>query len=456
MKSKYVVLLAICSLFCAWGCACKGDDPQDSSSSSSETVYTETEAILSVNHEAVTIGVGETFTLVAEAENMDNPTFAWAVDGDAASDVVSLSASGNTVTLTAAKVGITKLVVSVVSNGYTYFKTVDVTVVEADNVSLELDNVGFDNNGYHVRLSTLTTAEDSTSVNASYTAYKNNKIATVSDFTWSSQNTDVVTVDGNKFTSVREGVTNVVGTYTVDGKQYAVNVSVEVYRPTIALEERFVVEVENLSDYTVNSTVLGIPQDVVYNDQSVGTFDSQSKKITLSREKMPTQSSALGENQTLTVETDLASYALTVDVYTKIIRNKADFEGMAALAKRACPSDAASWDGYFVLGEDIEYNGLFQSKIADLDSLWAAVEGNWYNGGLYGFKGVFDGKGHIIEGISIDNGSQMASVFGVLHIDGIIKNVSFTKASVAANSSLVCHAGGGSVENVYIQYDSLG
>ena len=455
MKSKYVVLLAICSLFCAWGCACK-DDPQDSSSSSPETVYTETDAILSVNHEEVTIGVGESFTLIAEAENMDNPTFAWAVDGDSASDVVSLSASGNTVTLTAVKVGATKLVVSVASNGYTYFKTVDVTVVEADNVSLEIDNVGFDNNGYHARLSTLTTDKDVTFVNASYTAYKNNKIVTVSDFAWHSENTDVVTVDGNKFTSVREGTTNVVGTYTIDGKAYSVNVSVEVYRPIIALEESFVAEVESLTDYTVASTVLGVPQDVVYNGQSVGAFDSQSKKITLSREKMPKQASALGENKTLTVETDLASYTLTVDVYTKIIRSKADFEEMATLAKLACPQDAASWDGYFVLGEDIAYNGLFKSKIADIDSLWAAVEGNWSNGGLYGFKGVFDGKGHTIEGISIDNGSQMGSVFGVLHIDGVIKNVSFTKASVAANSSLVCHAGGGSVENVYIQYDSIG
>jgi hypothetical protein len=37
-----------------------------------------------------------------------------------------------------------------------------------------------------------------------------------------------------------------------------------------------------------------------------------------------------------------------------------------------------------------------------------------------------------------------------------VKNLSFTKASVAANSSLVCGAGGGTVENVYVQYDSVG
>ncbi len=458
MKSKYIVLLTICSLFCVLGGACKDDDPQDSSSASSEVVYTEKDAVLSVNHSEVTIGVGESLTLVAEVENVDSPIFTWAAEGDAASDVVSVNANGNTAVLTALKVGVTKLVVSVESNGYTYFKTVDVTVVESDNVSLELYNIGFDNDGYHARLATLNTDQgDARSVDASYTAYKNNKNVAVSNFTWVSENTEIVSVTGNTFTAGREGATNVVGTYTIDGKQYTVNVSVEVYRPVIALAESFTVEVENLSAYTVTSDVLGIPQGVTYNGQTIGSFDSQSKKITFARDKMPTKASALGEGRQITVETDLASYAISVDMYTKIIRNKADFDGMSALAKKA-DKDVSIWDGYFVLGADIQYNGLFQSKIADLDSFYApgGAGDNWFNGGLYGFKGVFDGKGHTIEGISIANGEHMASVFGVLHINGTVKNVSFTKASVAANSSLVCHAGGGSVENVYVQYDSIG
>ena len=132
---------------------------------------------------------------------------------------------------------------------------------------------------------------------------------------------------------------------------------------------------------------------------------------------------------------------------------------MSALSKKAYPSHGAIWDGYFVLDNDIDYCGRFDSKIADLTSMWNAVEGSWFNGGLYGFKGVFDGKGHNIDGISIANvvsNLDYASIFGVLHIDGVVQNVSFTNATVASNSSLVCAAGGGTVKNVYVSYSSIG
>jgi hypothetical protein len=42
---------------------------------------------------------------------------------------------------------------------------------------------------------------------------------------------------------------------------------------------------------------------------------------------------------------------------------------MAGLAKAAYAINPAIWDGYFVLGDDIIYNGGFVSKIADISSL---------------------------------------------------------------------------------------
>ena len=465
MKIKYFVLLAICSAFCALGCSCNEKQPNVGNSSSTPPASSEPagdeeatgKPVLSVNQSAVTFCVGETFTLSAAAENILEPAFSWSVDGDSAADVVSISQTGNTALITALKIGKTKLVASLQYDGHTYFQTVEVTVSEGSDVSLVLsNNIGFDNEGYHVRLSTLSTENgDTTSIVPIVTAYKNNKIVALEDFTWISENTAVVETEGNQFVSVGEGETNIIGSCEIDGQSYTVDVSVEVYRPTIALDEKFVVEVENLSSLEIEASIKGLAKDVLYNGQSVGAFDTQSGVLTLSKEKLPTYASQMGENRSLSIETSLASYVINVDMYTKIVHTKEDFENMATLAKKAV-SDAALWDGYFILGSDVVYNGLFRSKIADIDSLWAAVEGSWYNGGLYGFRGVFDGKGHKIEGISIDNGSSMASIFGVLHIDGVIKNISFTKASVAANSSFVCHAGGGTVENIYIQYDSLG
>ena len=467
MKKKHLILLTICALFSLTSCSLFGGTSTESSpapesssesSSSQEEIVIPQEPVISVNQDSVEICVGESYTLTAEAENIEAPAFTWAIDGDFPSDVVSLSQEGNVVTITALKTGATKLVASLEHEGHIYFRSVSVTVKEESDITLVVsDNVGFDDNGYHVDLSTLTTEDgDEISVVPLVTAYKNNKIVAMDSFTWTSGDSSIVTADGNKFTSVSEGTTDVVGVAVIGGEEYSVSVSVTVYRPTIALEEEFVVEVENLSTLTIHSNIKGIIKDVVYNGESVGEFNTQSKTITLEKDKLPKAAALLGEDRALYVETSLARYVAKMDIYTKIISDKAEFEEIATLAKAACSTNAAQWDGYFVLDNDIEYDGLFTSKIADMDSLWAAVEGNWSNGGLYGFKGVFDGKGHKIDGISIDNGRNLGGVFGVLHIEGVIKNVSFTNASVAANSSLVCGAGGGTVENVYVEYVSMG
>ncbi len=415
---------------------------------------------MSVTQESVTFCVGESYTLSAAAENVKNPVFIWSVDGDFPEDVVSLSQEGNSVKITALKVGETKLIAALEHGDHVYFRSVKITVKESSGVTLVLsDNVGFDNGGYHVDLSTLTTnAGDFVSLVPLVSAYQNNKAVTVQSVTWHSENTDVVAVkNGNTLSSVSEGKTNVIGVCVVGGKEYSVSISVNVYRPVIDLGEKFVVEVgvEKPAPLEISSALQGNVQGVTYQGKSVGSFDLQSKAIVLEKDKLPTSAADLGENRQLVVETSLASYTVDVDLYTKIISDKAEFDQMAALSK-ACNKNAAIWDGYFILDNDIEYNDLCVSKIADLDSLWAAVEGNWSNGGLYGFKGVFDGKGHNVDGVRIDNGEQLGALFGVLHIDGVVKNVSFTNASVAANSGFVCGAGGGSVENVYIQYNSLG
>lgn len=465
MKNKYFVLLTICSLFCILGCSCKREQPQGGSSDTASTESTSQEQIvikkepnISLNQDSVTLGLGESYTLTATVTNVENPIFVWAVDGDYPEDVISLSQANATASITALKVGETKVILSMEYDGHVYFKSVLVTVKENSDVALVLsEDIGFDDNGYHIDLSTLPTAQgDETSIAPLVTAYKNNKIVPIDSFTWQSENSNVVKIDGNKFVSVGEGDTNIIGVGLIGGEEHSVKISVNVYRPTIQLTEKFVVELENLSTLNLVSAIKGTVKDVLYNGESVGVFNTHSKTISLTKSKLPTDAASMGENRQLWLETSLARYTINIDLYTLCISNKAEFDNMANLSKKACVTNAALWDGYFVLDDNITYNDLFKSKIADLDSLWAAVGGSWSNGGLYGFKGVFDGKGHKIEGIRIDSGNQLGAIFGVLHIDGVVKNVSFINASVAANSGLVCGAGGGSIENVYIKYTSMG
>ena len=472
MRKKYLLLIA--SLFAVGACACACGEPNSSNNgvqpqpepSPKYEVTDDMEIVL--NQRAVTLCVGESFTLSAIVKGVKDLssapldgeadiTVGWIIDGDAAQDVVALSTNKNTATITALKVGETKIIAYFSVNKEVYFQSVDVTVKEDNGVAIVLgDNVGFNEDGYFVRLSTLETdAGDQTSVLPMASVYVGNALVTV-PLTWRSEAETIARVDGNRFVAVAEGVTNMIGTCEVEGAQYEVAVAVQVYKPTVLLEETFTLETANLQTMDILSPIRGEVQGVYYLGARVGSFDKNTKRISLDEAKMPTQAAKMGDGRVMVIETSLAKYSFVVNMYTKILQTKDDLDSFAVLSKAACKDNAALWDGYFVLGNDIAYNGAYQSKIADINSLWAAVEGSWWNGGLYGFCGVFDGKGHNIEGLSIDNGSELGSFFGVLHIDGVIKNVSFTKASVAANSSFVCGAGGGTVENVYVEYASVG
>ena len=121
-------------------------------------------------------------------------------------------------------------------------------------------------------------------------------------------------------------------------------------------------------------------------------------------------------------------------------------------------------DGYFVLDSDIAYNGEFES-LTNSGKLWSINETlkksdstrNWQNSALYGFKGVFDGRGYNVDGLTIqDLGNESGGIIGYMNDEGVFKNVSFTNATVYENSGYVCFMGGGLIENVQISFIQLG
>ena len=113
------------------------------------------------------------------------------------------------------------------------------------------------------------------------------------------------------------------------------------------------------------------------------------------------------------------------------------------------------YDGYYALGNDIAYNGTYVPKMV----VPMASKGNK----TIGFKGVFDGMGHTIEGMKVINSNYETSIYGtsdvyrstafisILHSEGRIQNVAFTKAQVQFCSYLVSW-GEGVIENVYVGY----
>lgn len=106
-----------------------------------------------------------------------------------------------------------------------------------------------------------------------------------------------------------------------------------------------------------------------------------------------------------------------------IISTKEDFDKINEIS--ALSGIAEVNDGYFMLANDIEYNGV--------RSFDKAV-GSWYDDGgdgTKGFKGTLDGDGHFINGLTVvgrDGDYWHAAIFRTLATGSVIKNIAFVNA----------------------------
>ena len=179
---------------------------------------------------------------------------------------------------------------------------------------------------------------------------------------------------------------------------------------------------------------------------------------------------ALGSTKTLTAIVEKADGALVavdvpVLVVTKVIKTATELSTWNALSYAA--DDAANyWAGYFVLGNDIDMEGVEYQSIfsyADLhytegEKAWSVKDEyaplKWLNGRTGGFRGVFDGRGHKISNYVCTKWN--GSFAGQLATAGVVKNVVFIDAALNASTSLIAPGGEGRIENVYATIKSYG
>ncbi len=159
----------------------------------------------------------------------------------------------------------------------------------------------------------------------------------------------------------------------------------------------------------------------------------------------------------LVYENDAVTEALTVEIdvlfITRIIENQTDFEAMATDGKTALNAEKF-WYGYYILGNNIECD-YTKRGVSYPSANWAdSVPEPWSTD--FGFNGVFDGRGHNISGVRTYG---LGSVFIGIGSSGIVKNVSFTGAvhnpSDNYSGAFLCSYLCGTIENVYIQFDSI-
>ncbi len=259
----------------------------------------------------------------------------------------------------------------------------------------------------------------------------------------------------------------------------------------------YVPTLETIKDTSFNlpvgleGTVLTVTANgYVYYDEAKGIGSIVDGMVI--PDALPVAQQYLGRGITLTIETENAIYTGAMNVYTMIIDNKAELDQWQEVAAQHAVDTGLCleiqkglvYSGYFVLGGDIQYNGTWMPyKAADNggnNQLWSLVytwdaaagksvvkpelydkngellEGaiveDWGAGNLAGFKGVFDGDGHSINGLET---TGEYNAFIVTMGGGTIKDIAFTQATIGADASLIADRGSGVVENVYVQIASM-
>lgn len=154
----------------------------------------------------------------------------------------------------------------------------------------------------------------------------------------------------------------------------------------------------------------------------------------------------------------ILTHILPVVFATKVLNNASDLNTFLTYADAYDGTlNDKKYDGYFALGSDIEFNGKYvPSMVVDFADIGDKA---------LGFCGVFDGRGHNVNGMYVESASyatdhghsdayRRTGFISVLSKNGVIKDVSFTNAKVQYCSYLASW-GEGIIENVYVGYNGV-
>lgn len=147
-----------------------------------------------------------------------------------------------------------------------------------------------------------------------------------------------------------------------------------------------------------------------------------------------------GAKQIVVTDDDGKTITIKATLVSKVLKNATDYANWIKIAN-ACETENQILGGYFKLGANITVETMVTFKRFDVD-------------GLYGFKGVFDGCGYAIDGLTA-TGNNGEAFISCMTKDGVLKNIAFTNAKVAVASNFLCSGGLGTIENVYVQYVSI-
>lgn len=228
---------------------------------------------------------------------------------------------------------------------------------------------------------------------------------------------DGVSISGNTLTvasTVKTGTkVTVVATSTVSGvtKEFVITLQRTYTDADLGAMD---VEIGAESASMAVSGISGNAECLIYGTTTVYEgYTIADGQLTISKDLLDAMYTKLGlGEQTIYLGTDASvRYAITLTIATKIINTVEDLESIS--------TTEATLDGYYILNADLDCTGKTIALLAGAQ--------NPVNDSNAGFKGTFDGRGHIISNLTTKNGiyQELGGVFGQLCAGAVVKNVAF-------------------------------
>lgn len=344
--------------------------------------------------------------------------------------------------ITAKKAGITYINISADYHGYTgeTYQSLKRTVKVVIQPQIVL-TISSESSSVNNRSDIINGIEYSNKTDLTGSVFLNGEYIDIFDesITWVITNPEIAKVEHNKIVGKAVGETEIYAQITIDGIKYTSNhINIAVKKPIVdvnkpAMDIDLYVNEINLSTSFMldgDSTILKIYDKA---NPSVNIFDGE-KLINYDE---------IGPRQWI-IESTKNSYLMDIIVASKIITNRDELGLIHTYGKHLVkgPSGITSFDGYFILADNIDMRGTrFRTYCGPGTGATSVIHD--------GFKGTFDGRGYTVSNASV--AASEGGLFATMNQSSVIKNVAFINANVSGDSGLISSNFGGTIENVYVE-----
>lgn len=387
-----------------------------------------------VLNDMVYVGIDHTLTLPVDVQYKGNGIdySELGVSVVSGENVAGVSVSGNSLEVVGKSYGKAEFVISATANERTIAKTLFVECNDGSTVVV-VENAKPTKGGWLVN---VLMADDGTGNMTEFTPSVKvyvDGVETPKNIAWELSTGDVFNKAGNTYSPLKAGEQTLTGSF--DGTQF--KITLVAIRPVFEMSEHLVLE---LADEIKFSGATGTVSSVKVGETEVFShYNAGTKRTTLDLGAL-SDPAKMGEGQVVTVTTDRAVYVYPdAEVYSDVITDENELNEFLPNAVRAKSTGDAN--GYFVLGENIKCTGIYKPYNDSAIYLGAGATG--------GFRGIFDGRGYTIDGLTVDGdrGGLVAS----LGSGGVLKNVVFTNAALVGNSAFIAANSHGEISNLYIE-----